>query len=562
MCNHTRLAIYLPATTAAAWCCWMLTLSFLCSAAAAFNASELPPIKPPPYPPNSFADDPFPDLKWVQEAAFFAWQIYDVPIIKGTSPLEANHTLEHNGETRPVKPLLDEGYTFPIFTVKAKDATLSIAVRSETDDRGPPLLLVYIKGSEDLYDWIINFDAIKLSKFGPTDRPIYDSGEWPVNVHNGYNRIFDRPNTLPDWWTDFMNTYVLNNFTNYTLTVNENSTLYDVVEDVVDGFMSIGIFDRVSFTGHSKGGAQAQLMAGYYAVTHPSVKVDVMTMGAPKQGNFAYKLLLEGLDNLRMFRFVYGFDLGARVPTPGMTSENFHHAGHLIWNRYPLNTLCGAESVVEAYYRGGENLPPDSDYATVPEDYFDASLDQIGDFLGDHFLYDTWLLGAKRFVWPYGPEWEYTGNNYPRDYVRSGGIGADDGKYPFPRICKPAGIIVENGTRGTFYYFIFAALAIAGLIVCTCVIVVIIRRKARENALREETSQRRSDTTAEKKELGQEPEEQSAKGPTTAEDEEIGPSAHDHESKQTEAQPTTILPTGELLSGSIENKVNYDEGEA
>ena len=50
----------------------------------------------------------------------------------------------------------------------------------------------------------------------------------------------------------------------------------------------------IHFFGHLLGGANAQLFGTYFAF-FPEVKTLVTTLGAPRQGNYAYKILVECL---------------------------------------------------------------------------------------------------------------------------------------------------------------------------------------------------------------------------------------------------------------------------
>ena len=121
--------------------------------------------------------------------------------------------------------------------------------------------------------------------------------------------------------------------------------------------------NTIHFAGHSLGGANAQMFGTYYAFRNGAVKTYITTGGAPRQGNYAYKVLGESLPNLSVWRIVNCRDMVPRLP-----NINYYHAGHMMWRR-----CSGAfeedlpNDVVEAYYRhtGDE----DQGYAEVPTSY-------------------------------------------------------------------------------------------------------------------------------------------------------------------------------------------------
>ena len=61
---------------------------------------------------------------------------------------------------------------------------------------------------------------------------------------------------------------------------------------------------KISFGGHSLGGADSQLFGTYFAHFHPEVETYITTLGSPRQGNFAYKVLVELMPNLSVWRMV------------------------------------------------------------------------------------------------------------------------------------------------------------------------------------------------------------------------------------------------------------------
>ena len=80
--------------------------------------------------------------------------------------------------------------------------------------------------------------------------------------------------------------------------------------------------------GHSLAGARASLFGTYFAYHHPTVATYVETFGQPRCGNMGFKMLLESIPNLNVWRFVNDQDHMVRVPF-----VQYHHAGHLCWKR-------------------------------------------------------------------------------------------------------------------------------------------------------------------------------------------------------------------------------------
>jgi hypothetical protein len=88
-------------------------------------------------------------------------------------------------------------------------------------------------------------------------------------------------------------------------------------------------FDNTIYSiGHSLAGARASLFGTYFAYHHPTVATYVETFGQPRCGNMGYKMLLESIPNLNVWRFVHDQDHMVRVPF-----LQYHHAGHLCWKR-------------------------------------------------------------------------------------------------------------------------------------------------------------------------------------------------------------------------------------
>jgi hypothetical protein len=191
------------------------------------------------------------------------------------------------------------------------------------------------------------------------------------------------------------------------------NALYDTVVSVVRPLL-----DRVSddgtlyynntihFGGHSLGGARAQIMGTYFAFFHPSVRTHVTTLGSPRQGNFAYKVLVESLPKLSVWRMVHCRDVVPRVPL-----FQYYHAGHVMWkhcdpelshNHTVSQDLTG---VAEAYYRDYGDV--DQGFAKLPLSYVIRHNEptMIDDHLGVNYM--EWLEYARNVVTDLETNWTY-----------------------------------------------------------------------------------------------------------------------------------------------------------
>ena len=153
--------------------------------------------------------------------------------------------------------------------------------------------------------------------------------------------------------------------------------------------------NTIHIGGHSLGGANAQVFGTYYAYFHPDVKTYVTTLGSPRQGNYAYKVLGESLSNLSVWRMVHCRDVVPRVP-----NFNYYHAGHLMWKR--CNPPSGdkiSNDVVEAYYRHDGDF--EQEFAETPRSFAVRSLEPT--MITDHFgpAYLEWLEYGRN----YGKNW-------------------------------------------------------------------------------------------------------------------------------------------------------------
>ncbi len=157
--------------------------------------------------------------------------------------------------------------------------------------------------------------------------------------------------------------------------------------------------NTIYFGGHSLGGADSQLFGTYFAHFHPNVKTYITTLGAPRQGNYGYKILVESMPNLSVWRMVNCRDVVPRVP-----NFNYYHAGSLMWKKCvgPKEDPI-PNDVVEAYYR--QSGDPEQELAPVPRSFVVNSIEAT--MISDHFgyAYLEWLEYARNSFPHYGRNW-------------------------------------------------------------------------------------------------------------------------------------------------------------
>lgn len=81
---------------------------------------------------------------------------------------------------------------------------------------------------------------------------------------------------------------------------------------------------RIFTTGHSLGAADAILLAADLVLTL-NHKVITINFGCPRIGNYEFIQSMNSLDNLHVWRFVWGWDLVPRLP-----AYPFEHVGHTV----------------------------------------------------------------------------------------------------------------------------------------------------------------------------------------------------------------------------------------
>ena len=108
---------------------------------------------------------------------------------------------------------------------------------------------------------------------------------------------------------------------------------------------------KVYFTGHSLGGAIANVLA-LYAVYETEIEVSgIYTFGEPKSGNSAYRRCHDDKLHDRTFRFINNRDIVARSPP----SRTYKHVGNLIYfdttgGIHDINTYTSFFGIIKDLY--------------------------------------------------------------------------------------------------------------------------------------------------------------------------------------------------------------------
>ncbi|MGR5064716.1 lipase family protein [Photobacterium sp. DNB22_13_2] len=179
-------------------------------------------------------------------------------------------------------------------------------------------VVVVFKGSQSVWDWLIN-----LAFFPKKIR----SGDQCCHVHWGYYSLLEQnskastiqpnPHLSESMNVEFMQASE-RNFKQTAL------TLYQQVESVLVPLIKQG--KRVSFTGHSSGGAMAILVAHRLYQHHPAAIKRIVTFGQPATGfwNFKQRYPLAK----RTYRICCDLDIVTFLPPiPFM----FWHVGKALW---------------------------------------------------------------------------------------------------------------------------------------------------------------------------------------------------------------------------------------
>jgi hypothetical protein len=207
---------------------------------------------------------------------------------------------------------LTAGYTL---VYDLDEEATSTQAKIVTSDATGEAVIVF-QETEDIQDWLINFDSILESANFP-------GADDSIMLHSGFREAV-------------LDNNVAQRLEEALLTLDPSGT------------------PSVKITGHSLGGACAHIMGAYLAAKHSDLSVQVTTFGQPRVGNAAFKSWSESLDNLAVWRIVFKSDYVARVPYAFL---GYDHAGHIV----QINRLNS-----KAYY----NHVGDETYEGVPDGWY------------------------------------------------------------------------------------------------------------------------------------------------------------------------------------------------
>jgi len=297
-------------------------------------------------------------------------------------------TLIYKMNTSNAAILVPEGYKFHSFLdtgstevlILTTTTTAITSSQNTSTNTSRNRILIIFRGTDDTLDgdWLTNINVPKV-QYGPpgaildgkvTARNVFGfQEEFNIRVHRGFNGVFS------------------NGLYESILEVIE-PLLLEKHEQDEDGESSLVFGNEIYFGGHSLGGANAQVFGTYFAFFHSNINTHITTLGSPRQGNYAYKVLGESLRNLRVWRLVNCRDVVPRAPL-----FQYYHSGHLVWKRCdgPMDDKVG-NAVVEAYYR--DSGDKDLEYAHVPLSFVVRSNEET--MISDHFggSYIEWMQYA------------------------------------------------------------------------------------------------------------------------------------------------------------------------
>jgi len=201
------------------------------------------------------------------------------------------------------------------------------------------IIAVIFRGTEELDDWVVDFDFELVSCVIPG----CPDG---AKVHSGFSdSLFDNENIIYE--------------------------VEDAVKSILDDSEFQGDKSTIYVTGHSLGGALAQLCAIYLAQVNPDMNVKMINFGAPRIGNQNFAEWADELSNLSAWRFVNDFDTIPRTPA---NTLGYEHSGHLMDMKrgrcrayYRQDGGNGYAGVYNSWYYSGLN-PTDhlsSNYRTI-----------------------------------------------------------------------------------------------------------------------------------------------------------------------------------------------------
>ena len=157
--------------------------------------------------------------------------------------------------------------------------------------------IVVFKGTTGLRDWLSNFCCYPAK---------YEVATTKYRIHWGFRRLLHQPVRLDTPGSD--------NF----------SPLKDLILSEIKPLLEQG--KRITFTGHSSGGAIAVLMGDILEKTYPKSVKRVVTFGQPAIGRYSFKqnYALEK----RTYRICCDFDIVTFMP---LIPYYFWHVGRMLW---------------------------------------------------------------------------------------------------------------------------------------------------------------------------------------------------------------------------------------
>ncbi|MGF1682835.1 lipase family protein [Photobacterium minamisatsumaniensis] len=182
-----------------------------------------------------------------------------------------------------------------------------------------PEIIVVFKGSQSLWDWLLNLALI------PQKIP---SGEGYCHVHWGYNYLLNQHSKLPSNVTSspHITEAMKVDFTQSKerQPYKDGHSIYQQIEDILLPLINAG--KKVSFTGHSSGGAMAILVAHRLFQHQPKAIKRIVTFGQPATGfwNFKQSYPLHH----RTYRICCDLDIVTFLPPIPLM---FWHVGKMLW---------------------------------------------------------------------------------------------------------------------------------------------------------------------------------------------------------------------------------------
>lgn len=170
-----------------------------------------------------------------------------------------------------------------------------VGTGTDENDESEFITIVF-GGSEELIDWLVNFNQFALTYYGQREQKVKEAGF----VHLGQNNALF------------------------------NDHMYSRIDALVSSLLSANTtaIQQIYVTGHSQGGAYASFLGPALAKTYSStVNVTVVTYGQPRMAKSPFKCYARKLQNLALWRFVLK---GDQIPRTPATWRGYAHAGHLI----------------------------------------------------------------------------------------------------------------------------------------------------------------------------------------------------------------------------------------